>query len=92
MNTTGTRIRVSNWWDHAACKVEDFTTFYVKEGRIRQRQIAYEAAKRAKAKEICARCTVRDDCLSAAYAEDDTRSIRGGMTPRERREARDGLA
>jgi hypothetical protein len=49
-------------------------------------QVARVAATKAKA--ICAGCPVRRACLADAYAVFDDYGVRGGMTGRERKDAR----
>jgi len=41
----------------------------------------------AQAKAICRECPVRVQCLAGALAAGDTHTVRGGMTPAERRTA-----
>ena len=41
----------------------------------------------AQAKDVCRACPVRLQCLAGALAGGDTHTIRGGMTPAERRMA-----
>lgn len=38
-----------------------------------------------RAKDVCAQCPIRMECLQFAYATDDQHAILAGMTPRERR-------
>jgi len=45
-----------------------------------------ESSKRAK--EVCARCSVREECLSLAIAEQIGEGIWGGLAPTERRQLR----
>lgn len=68
-------------WQHsAACRDEDPELFapISYDGPVEQ-QIA-------DAKAVCARCPVAAECLADAGADQDT--IRGGLTPAERREQR----
>lgn len=45
-------------------------------------------AQTAKAKAVCAGCTVRNPCLDDAIAMGDDHTIRGGTTAKERRNTR----
>ena len=49
--------------------------------------VAQEEANAA-AKLVCAGCSVRTECLEEAYATNDRWTIRGGLTPQERRRRR----
>ncbi|GAA2773802.1 WhiB family transcriptional regulator [Saccharopolyspora taberi] len=40
------------------------------------------------AKAVCAGCPVVDECLQGAIAQEDDTTVRGGMTPEERRALR----
>lgn len=64
------------WHVRAACAGTNTDAFFVGERST-------DAVREARA--ICARCPVRPDCLTAAYAEGDEHTIRAGTTNRERR-------
>ena len=82
-------IRLSNtrWWEWRACNGAPVEWFMVARdsarvsSKVRERQ---EAPARA----LCAVCTVADQCRRDAELTGDTESIRGGMTFRERTQAR----
>lgn len=61
----------------AACRGEDTSLFFPSE----EEKQPERKAREAKAKEICARCTVVGDCLQAGEGED---GIWGGMNESER--------
>lgn len=70
----------SSWQDRAECVNEPPELFFPPgDSWLRHR------AQAAEAKAVCARCPVRAECLDAAIAEGDESSIRGGLTPRQRR-------
>jgi hypothetical protein len=46
-----------------------------------------EAGEHA-AQQICARCSVRDECAAYAFAHDELRGVWGGLTERDRRHLR----
>lgn len=46
------------------------------------------AGQVAEAKQVCARCPVTALCVAVAYATGDDATIRGGLTPDERRTTR----
>jgi hypothetical protein len=76
----------SEWWKHGNCAdhdVELFITDTHHMSRSRDTQIQLIVAKG-----VCNDCLVKSDCLEAEYAEDDRSSIRGGLTPTERRALR----
>jgi WhiB family transcriptional regulator, redox-sensing transcriptional regulator len=72
------------WYDQAACHDLGPDGFYTDDlGR------GYAASQRIRhAKQICAGCPVRDDCLTANI--DEAYGIWGGTTPLERRHIRQG--
>lgn len=71
----------SGWRDRAACAADDVDpeSFFPAsdEGPVYDAQVAA-------AKTVCARCTVRDECLEEALARIPF-GIAGGLTPEERR-------
>lgn len=64
----------ANWKDDALCAQTDPELFFPHPG---------ENGKRAK--EICARCPVIDECLAYGLQINDQHAIYGGLTVRERR-------
>jgi WhiB family redox-sensing transcriptional regulator len=65
------------WTKRAACRGEDPALF------LPTRGVSGVAMARARA--VCAGCTVRADCLDYASATVDTMGVWGGTTERERR-------
>ena len=63
------------WKADARCRGVDPAVLYVDEDDV---------AGLAAAKELCAACPVRDDCLEHAIASREKIGVWGGMTPRER--------
>lgn len=72
------------WRTRAACRAEDPELFFPlgSAGPESERQSR-------QAKEVCARCMVRFDCLEFAVVNGETEGIWGGMTPAERLRIRD---
>jgi WhiB family redox-sensing transcriptional regulator len=69
-------VQAAEWEEQALCRtVEDQTVFFPEHGN----------RSPAKAKAICRRCPVRDECLSAAFENDERFGIWGGLTEKERR-------
>lgn len=67
----------AEWEERALCRnVEDPTLFFPEHGN----------RSPAKAKRICRRCDVKDECLEAALTNDERFGIWGGLTEKERRE------
>ncbi len=63
-----------SWRDRRACRHHPWEIFY-------------EASRVADALAVCARCTVRQDCLAEGLAEGETQNgVWGGTTPAERRQ------
>lgn len=80
--TTTTRARSVEWASRGACRHSDPDLFF---------PIASTGpalAQIAKAKEVCARCEVRPDCLAYALETGQDCGIWGGMTEEERRARR----
>ncbi|SCE34708.1 WhiB family transcriptional regulator, redox-sensing transcriptional regulator [Streptomyces sp. DvalAA-14] len=71
-----------SWQQKAACRTEDPELFFP----VGQSGPAQLQARRAK--EICARCPVRESCLSDALDAGDTSGVWGGTTEEERRAIR----
>jgi WhiB family redox-sensing transcriptional regulator len=70
---------LTDWRDRAACRDEDPELFFpISIGGPSLRQIA-------QAKQICARCPVRRECLDWALATGQDAGVWGGLAPAERR-------
>ncbi|MFC4001892.1 WhiB family transcriptional regulator [Prauserella oleivorans] len=69
-----------NWRHRAACRDEDPELFFPVS------DMGPGAQQTAEAKSICARCPVRDQCLSYALDNGLDFGVFGGLTERERRE------
>lgn len=68
------------WQDQARCRDLDVDAFFPERG---------ESSREAK--EICAACPVRIECLNYALRNDERHGVWGGMTERERRRLRSTL-
>jgi WhiB family transcriptional regulator, redox-sensing transcriptional regulator len=80
-------VRVQ-WQELAACAGENLSLFFPKEnigGPKSGRGVAGENERIARAKEICAGCTVVQECLEYAILHDCV-GIWGGLDTRERNE------
>jgi WhiB family redox-sensing transcriptional regulator len=73
------------WWQLGECAERDVKLFII-EPHHGDRPPDY--ARINAAKRICARCPVAADCIEAADLEGDRASVRGGLTPAERRALR----
>lgn len=79
------RDRLMAWREAAACGGADPAIFFPDTTQpgpptkaiVRQIEVA---------KDICARCEVRSECLDFAQRTDTTEGIFGGMLPKERRQ------
>jgi WhiB family transcriptional regulator, redox-sensing transcriptional regulator len=80
--TTTTRPRSVEWASHGACRHEDPDLFFP------ITSIGPARAQIAEAKEVCAHCEVRVDCLAYALETGQDCGIWGGMTEDERRARR----
>ena len=67
------------WWSRAACSTADPDLFFPISGA----GLALKQVTRAKA--ICARCPIQQECLSYALAAGPIQGVWGGMTEEERR-------
>ncbi|WP_017596413.1 WhiB family transcriptional regulator [Nocardiopsis potens] len=72
------------WQEHAACKDEPITLFFGPPG---ERRVEREVRER-KAKEVCAQCPVRTDCLDYAIARPEKYGTWGGLGEDERAKER----
>ncbi len=70
----------SDWRALAACRDSDSSVFFP--------EVGSDVARIAAAKEVCAGCPVREDCLSFAVETNQSEGIWGGRTPSERRTLR----
>jgi WhiB family redox-sensing transcriptional regulator len=70
------------WMARAACRGEDPAVFFPVVG----------ANAAGKAKAICARCEVREECLEYALADSESAGVWGGVAERERRRLRRSVA
>jgi WhiB family redox-sensing transcriptional regulator len=61
-----------SWRDQARCRAED-------------PEIFYDPTQVARARELCAACPVRTECLGYVQDHRDDWGIWGGLTPAERR-------
>ncbi len=70
----------SEWWHSAACRDEDPELFFPLS------DMGPGAQQTARAKAVCARCPVRDECLRYAVENGLDYGVFGGLTERERRD------
>jgi WhiB family redox-sensing transcriptional regulator len=70
----------SAWKRHAACRNEDPELFFTETRSYKAR-----AAETKRAKEICAACVVRTDCLEYALATPERYGVWGGLDEGARR-------
>jgi WhiB family transcriptional regulator, redox-sensing transcriptional regulator len=70
------------WWELAACNMENAELFFpVTEVGPARLQVA-------RAKAVCARCRVRQDCLEYAMRQPPVHGVWGGLTEAERERLR----
>lgn len=81
-----TRLNNTRWWERAACIGAPFEWFDTPRD-VARLSPKYRAKQEAQAKAVCATCPVIDPCRRDAELLKDP-SIRGGMTARERSNAR----
>jgi WhiB family transcriptional regulator, redox-sensing transcriptional regulator len=74
----------TTWRFDAACRGEDSSLFFAPNYFERREE---KDARERKAKAICARCIVRDDCLEYALRIRETHGVWGGCNEQERRVA-----
>lgn len=70
---------LAGWRDDAACRTAPTYLFFPQRGDVWSVALA---------KQICARCAVRADCLDYALAAHETVGIWGGTSEQERRRLR----
>jgi WhiB family redox-sensing transcriptional regulator len=75
----GERAGRRDWWDAAACKTADPDLFFPVSSLGPGRDEV------ARAKQVCAGCRVRRQCLQFALATRQTHGVWGGTTEEERR-------
>jgi len=75
----------SRWWDRAACQSVDPELFFPVS------DLGPASLQVARAKAVCARCGVRQQCLDYALATRQVHGIWGGTSEDERRGLRAGL-
>ncbi len=68
----------ATWWPRAACRSADPELFFPVSAE------GPSAAQAARAKAVCARCDVRQECLAFALATRQPHGIWGGTSPEER--------
>ncbi len=83
--STLARFDGENWQQDAACVGDAAPMFYPP---MRTERKAVRQAREARAKAVCATCSVRQPCLDYALANDERYGIWGGMTDVERRNLR----
>lgn len=75
----GMPLEEIGWLRRGACRSSDPDLFF---------PLAPSPLQEARAKAVCARCPVIDECRSYALREGETEGIWGGLTPQERRRTR----
>ena len=73
-NLTAPAPFAARWREQAACRGTDLNWFYPERGH-----------SAGPARQVCARCPVRQPCLDYALSNRITHGIWGGLTERERR-------
>ena len=68
-----------DWREDAACNGVDAEVFF---------PVGEDIESMSRAKEVCAVCPVREDCLQYALATNQTEGVWGGTTSAERRRLR----
>jgi WhiB family transcriptional regulator, redox-sensing transcriptional regulator len=71
-----------DWHDHSACRDTDPDLFFPVGTTARAQ------AQVARAKSICAECTVRSECLDYALDTNQDAGVWGGLSEEERRDIR----
>jgi WhiB family redox-sensing transcriptional regulator len=77
------------WQQHAACRGAD-TAWFFAPGYFEKRE--EKTAREAKAKQVCARCPVVDECLEYALRIREPHGVWGGHNELERRRLLRGRA
>lgn len=73
-------IKRPAWMSQGSCKGEDLDLFFPRRG--------VTPATMARAREVCAGCPVRTECLEYADADAEIMGVWGGTTERDRRTRR----
>jgi len=73
---------MNGWQFRAACKGEDTSLFFAPSYFERKEQ---KDARESKARAICARCEVREECLAYALRIREPHGIWGGLNEMQRR-------
>lgn len=81
------RLNNTRWWEQRACADAPVEWFIVPRDAERLSS-TYREEQEAPAKALCAVCPVDVPCRRDAELTGDTEAIRGGMTFRERTQAR----
>jgi len=68
------------WQKHAACRGLDLDLFFGHDGE----RAAERESRERRAKQVCASCPVRSQCLDHALAKPERFGIWGGLTDTER--------
>src|SRR6266545_3513580 len=71
------------WQFYAACRGEDSSLFFAPNYFEKRDQ---KEGREAKAKALCARCSVREECLEYALQVRESHGIWGGLNELERRQ------
>lgn len=71
----------AQWWHDALCLEVGSDLFFVDTGESTR-----------PAKQVCSLCSVRAECLQDALDHDDRFGIRGGLSERQRRRLKRGVA
>ena len=74
-------VTEEEWRDRALCAQVDPEIFFPEKG-----------GSTREAKKVCAACEVKDECLEDAMHHDERFGIRGGLSERERRRLKKGVA
>lgn len=72
----------TTWRFRAACRGEDSSLFFAPSYFERREE---KGGRERRAKAICCRCEVRDECLEYALRIRETHGVWGGMNEQERR-------
>ena len=75
----------SEWRSQAACHGDMSRAFYPP---LRSEKRSIKVAREKRAKQVCASCMVRQDCLEQALERGEHYGIWGGLTDLERRQFR----
>jgi WhiB family redox-sensing transcriptional regulator len=74
-----TKAGIGSWWDRAACQSADPELFFPVSGT------GAGLAEITRAKSICARCAIRQQCLDYAVETGQPHGVWGGASEEERR-------